>query len=259
MANCIKKLLKWLKTEPQNGINEEWRLYENVVDDLRPLYLGNSSNAEVSVLHVGLFDSNLVTAFSETIANGNFVANLQSKIQTELGVHFADIKIYTIDEHYPQQKNQITGYTNCFYAILSRTQPIITAKATLGVVNSRGKLLQDLYTISPADNVKRWNIGRGENVEGTYFRRNNIVFEDDSTNECNKYVSREHAHIEYSEGVGFLLFVDAGGRKSTGNRTRVFRDNSYLDLGSNMNVPIQLYDGDYIELGKHASLEFRMI
>lgn len=261
MAIGLKKIFRSLITTdvPNNGIEKEWSIYANVVKDLKPLYLGNNSNPESSVLHIGLFDYNLVAAFSETIASGTFIANLRSEIIKELGINFADIKVYTTDEHYPQQRAQITGHKNCYYAILSRTEPIITAKAQLCIVHNRGKLLQDSYVISPTDNVKRWNIGRGENVEGTYFRQNNIVFEDDSTNECNKYVSREHAHIVFSEGIGFLLYVDAGGRKSSGNRTRVFRDNNYLDLGSNMNTPIQLCDGDHIELGKHAILEFKMV
>lgn len=261
MANCLKKIFKSLVNagNPKDAITAEWSIYANIIKDLEPSYLGNSRNSESSVLHIGLFDEGFVTAFAETIASGTFVTNLQSEILKELGVHFADIKVYTTEEGYPQQRKKITGCENCYYTILSRTEPISTTKAQLSIVHNRGKLLQDSYVISPTDNVKRWNIGRGENVEGTYFRQNNIVFEDDSTNECNKYVSREHAHIVFSEGIGFLLYVDAGGRKSSGNRTRVFRDNNYLDLGSNMNTPIQLCDGDHIELGKHAILEFKMV
>lgn len=261
MAICLKKIFSSLRTAniPNNGIEKEWNIYANVVKDLKPLYLGNSINSESSVLHIGLFDYNIAAAFSETIASGTFIANLRSEIIKELGINFADIKVYTTDDHYPQQRTQITGYKSCYYAIHSRIEPIIAAKAQLCIVHNRGKLLQDSYVISSIDNVKRWNIGRGKNIEGTYFRQNNIVFEDDSNNECNKYVSREHAHIVFSEGVGFLLYVDAGGKKSSGNRTRVFRNNNYLDLGSNINTPIQLCDGDHIELGKHAILEFKMV
>lgn len=260
MAICLKKIFKSLVNagSPKDAITAEWSLYANIIKDLEPSYLGNSLNSEGSVLHIGLFDEGFVTAFAETIASGTFVSNLRSEILKELGVHFADIKVHTTDDHYPQQRTQITGHKSCYYAILSRTEPIITTKAQLCIVHNRGKLRQDSYVISPTDQVKRWNIGRGENVEGTYFRQNNIVFEDDSSNECNKYVSREHAHIVFSERGDFLLYVDAGGRKSSGNRTRVIRDNNYLDLGSNMNIPIQLCDGDQIELGKHALLEFKM-
>ena len=99
MASCIRKLLKSLRavSTPQDAITAEWSVYTNVVNDLRPLYLGNSSNTETSVLHVALFEGNLVTAFSATIASGEFVAKLQSEIHKELGIHFADIKVYTID------------------------------------------------------------------------------------------------------------------------------------------------------------------
>ena len=34
---------------------------------------------------------------------------------------------------------------------------------------------------------------------------------------------------------------------------------THIDLGSNMNNPVQLCNGDNIEFGKHAILEFRMI
>ena len=264
MANCINKFLTLLKSlkssgNPEDAIGAESKVYTNLVNDLKPLYLGNNANSESSVLHIGLFNNDFVTAFSATIENGDFVSKVQSEIQIELGICFADIKVYTTDEYFPQQRKNITGLTNCYYVILPRAIQVLTSKAELKVAHNRGKLLQDSYIITPMGDERKWNIGRGENIDGAYFRQNHIVFEDDSPNECNKYVSREHAHIVFSDKSGFLLYVDSGGRKCVGNRTRIIRDNTHIDLGSNMNNPIQLCNGDNIEFGKHAILEFRMI
>ena len=141
------------------------------------------------------------------------------------------------------------------------TVSVDSSKAQIEVLHNRGKLLKDVYVLSSTDKEQSWNIGRGKisQVGRGYIRQNHIIFDDDSTNECNKYVSRNHAHIEYSEGVGFLLYVDEGGRRIVKNRTRVIRGKEYMDLESNTRVPIQLQDGDQIELGKNAILGFKII
>lgn len=264
MANCINKFKTFFKSLnsrsiPKDAIAAESEVYTNLVNDLKPLYLGNNDNSESLILHIGLFNNDFVTAFSAIIENGDFVSKVRNKIQIELNIRFADIKVYTTDEYFPQQRKNITGLVNCYYIILPRAIQVLTSKAELKVAHNRGKLLQDSYIITPMGDEGKWNIGRGENIDGAYFRQNHIVFEDDSPNECNKYVSREHAHIVFSDKSGFLLYVDSGGRKCVGNRTRIIRDNTHIDLGSNMNIPIQLCDGDNIEFGKHAILEFRMI
>lgn len=263
MFSCIKSLLKQvgLANKAKDGISSIIDFYKDIVDCLRPLYSGNNKNAENSILHIGIFDSSFVSAYAITIKDGTFKSKLYEKITTELGISFADIVVHTKDGNYPKDRSKIKGRQACFYAVLPITVSVVSSKVQIEVLHDRGKLLKDVYVLSSTDKEQYWNIGRGKisQVGKGYIRQNHIIFDDDSVNECNKYVSRNHAHIEYSEGVGFLLYVDEGGRRSVKNRTRVIRGKEFMDLESNMIVPIQLQDGDQIELGKHAILGFKIV
>lgn len=263
MLSSIKKLLKQICSinKAEDGISSIIDFYKDIVDCLKPLYSGNNKNAENSILHIGVFDTGFVSAYAITIKDGTFKSKLYEKISTELGISFADIIVHTKDDMYPKDRSKIKGRKDCFYAVLPITVSVVSSEAQIEVLHNRGKLLKDVYVLSSTDKEQSWNIGRGKisQVGRGYIRQNHIIFDDDSTNECNKYVSRNHAHIEYSEGVGFLLYVDEGGRRIVKNRTRVIRGKEYMDLESNTRVPIQLQDGDQIELGKNAILGFKII
>ena len=263
MLSSIKDFFKQISSinKTEDGISSIIDLYKDIVDCLKPLYSGNNKNAENSILHIGVFDTCFVSAYAITIKDGTFKSKLYEKISTELGISFADIIVHTKDDNYPKDRTKIKGRQACFYAVLPITASVVSSKAQIEVLHNRGKLLKDVYVLSLTDKEQSWNIGRGKisQVGKGYIRQNHIVFDDDSTNECNKYVSRNHAHIEYSDGVGFLLYVDEGGRRSVKNRTRVIRCKEFMDLESNMIVPVQLQDGDQIELGKHAILGFKII
>ena len=94
------------------------------------------------------------------------------------------------------------------------------------------------------------------------FRTNDIVIDDNEKceeHEKNQHVSRCHAHIEYKKSVGFVLFVDEGGTKISGKRTRIQRqgEKEPIDLGSDTKNFFPLHDGDIIELGKEVYLKFK--
>lgn len=263
MFSFFKKLFKQVSSvdKPRDCISTIMDFYVNVVESLKPLYMGNITNAENSILHVGLFDNEFVSAYFKDISDGKLKVGLQSEINKELGVCFAEIIICTKEDSYPIERNEIKNTKKCFYAVLPSSIKLMSSDAEIKVFFDRGALQQNKYVLSSTDNNKIWNIGRGEisQVGKGYIRQNRIVFDDKSTNEYNKFVSRNHAHIEYSEDLGYLLYVDEGGRRSVQNRTRVIRGKDILDLESNMKIPIQLKDGDQIELGKHAILSFNMI
>lgn len=123
-----------------------------------------------------------------------------------------------------------------------------------------GEAEKERYTIQSTDG--RINIGREKQVqtENGFFRTNHIAFPSASSNEHNKYISRQHAHIEYDNDAGvFLLFADEGGVPPR-NKVKV--------LSSESAEPVKLYsthigyalkEGDQVRLGESAVIEFSYI
>ena len=72
----------------------------------------------------------------------------------------------------------------------------------------------------------------------------------------NKFVSRAHAFISYSEEYGFLLNVEHGGSRMAKKRTHIYRGIEKIEL-DNVLIPVPLHDGDYIVLSKNVHLLFK--
>ncbi len=105
----------------------------------------------------------------------------------------------------------------------------------------------------------RINIGRerkAQDGEG-FMRENDIAFPSESSNACNKYISRQHAHIEWNNEAGsFVLFADDGGVPPR-NKVKILSVGehnpvklTFTELGHN------LREGDQIILGESAVLGF---
>ncbi|MCJ8211039.1 FHA domain-containing protein [Mucilaginibacter sp. RS28] len=120
-----------------------------------------------------------------------------------------------------------------------------------------GKAERDEYEItSEGDKV---NIGRERQVQvkDGFFRKNDIAFPGDSENESNKYISRQHAHIEWNNDTGsFMIFADEGG-VPPGNKVKIHttRDENLIKLNST-HIGHQLQEGDQVILGQSAVIEF---
>lgn len=102
-------------------------------------------------------------------------------------------------------------------------------------------------------------IGREKRVQTAdgFFRENHIAFPANSGHESNKYVSRQHAHIEFDDESGqFLLFADEGG-VPPGNKIKIrsSTDSNPVKLYTS-SVGHRLQEGDQILLGQTALLEF---
>ena len=101
-------------------------------------------------------------------------------------------------------------------------------------------------------------IGREKRVQmpDGFFRENVIAFPANSTNESNKFVSRQHAHIEWDNDSGsFLLFADEGGIPPR-NKVKLRSVDGELDKLQTMEIGHLLKEGDQIILGDSAVLEF---
>lgn len=137
----------------------------------------------------------------------------------------------------------------------------ITAGATVTLKVLNGKAEQQEYILTPGA-TKRINIGREANVQANdgSVRINHIAFPEDPAYESNKYISRQHAHIEWDPAAAvFKLYADEGG-VPPGNKTKIrtARDESVYKLNSTF-VGYPLKDSDQIILGDAAILEFTII
>lgn len=139
----------------------------------------------------------------------------------------------------------------------------IIRKAVVTIHDNRGSLMKEQYVLSPADmqkqNISCYNIGCGESpMLNNGFRCNHIAIDDNPDGPMialNKYVSRAHAHIGYSDKFGFYLQVELGGTHQAGKRTRIFRGDATIEI-DNIGVKEPLINGDIIELGKSVCLKF---
>lgn len=101
-------------------------------------------------------------------------------------------------------------------------------------------------------------IGRDRMVQAAdgFHRENKIAFIAASNNEANKFVSRQHAHIEWSDEAGaFLLFADEGGIPPR-NKVKVRPRGGEPQKLQSTHIGYTLHHGDQIMLGDAALLEF---
>ncbi|RYU91884.1 FHA domain-containing protein [Mucilaginibacter terrigena] len=103
------------------------------------------------------------------------------------------------------------------------------------------------------------HIGRDKKAQGDdgFFRTNHIAFPSDSANDANKYVSRQHARIEWNNDAGrFMIFADEGGVPPRNKiKIRSEKSEDVIKLTST-HIGHQLQEGDQIILGESAVLEF---
>lgn len=123
----------------------------------------------------------------------------------------------------------------------------------------KGKAEQEEYILSPG---KRINIGREHSVQANdgSFRTNDIAFPEDPVFESNKYISRQHAHIEWdARNACFRFFADEGG-VPPGNKTKLrSAKDETIDKLNSTQIGYPLNEGDQLILGDAAVLEFTMI
>jgi hypothetical protein len=103
------------------------------------------------------------------------------------------------------------------------------------------------------------NIGRESKaqVSDGFFRVNQIAFPGSSKNESNKFISRQHAHVEWSNDDGcFILYADEGG-VPPGNKIKIKSvGNELLIKLHSTHIGHKLNEGDQVILGESAVVEF---
>ena len=140
---------------------------------------------------------------------------------------------------------------------IKTSKQVIHQSATAYIKILNGAAEKETYTITSESG--RINIGREKKVQSGdgFFRINAIAFPADVSNDANKYISRQHAHIEWNAEAGsFLLFADEGGVPPR-NKIKVRQRNSdtVIKLHST-NSGHALEEGDQVVLGESAVVEF---
>jgi hypothetical protein len=148
--------------------------------------------------------------------------------------------------------------SNIAAGLFVRTQKrALTKSATAYIKVLNGEAEQEVYEIKSTDG--KINIGREKKVQGEdgFFRINHIAFPANSNHESNKYISRQHAHIQFDHDSGqFYLYADEGGippRNKIKVRSQI--SDAPIKLYST-DIAHALYEGDQIMLGDSAILEF---
>ena len=139
---------------------------------------------------------------------------------------------------------------------IQTTKRSITKSSTAFIKVLQGEAEKEVYSVSSESG--KINIGREKKVQAGdgFYRTNHIAFPAQSDNESNKFVSRQHAHIEWDNNSGtFLLFADEGGVPPR-NKIKVRRIGESAVKLQTVQVGFPLQEGDQIILGDSALLEF---
>lgn len=162
-----------------------------------------------------------------------------------------------VDDLPPETLKSLTLDVGLF--IRTRTASVHTpTKGYIRVLS--GEAEQETYVLTSADGPV--TIGREKKAQGGngFVRINTIAFPANSTQEGNRYVSRQHAHIEWDKGTNrFMLFADEGGVPP---RNKVKIKSAGSDTSTKLHSTLvghPLQEADQIVLGELAVLEFSYI
>ncbi len=265
--SLFKRLGKLLSDENNNNKDSE-KIRQSIKDalltNLNELYLTNVEATKNKELIIWM-DTDSFTFYSFD----GFNKELLDYISIERGYLFSEIelKIGKPDNDnecrqlkYNSEFNEITLY------IQEKKKSFLNVnkarKASVSIAYGKGDLEKNIYMLSSdelkKEHKKQYNIGRQEfpTMENGNYRHNNIVIDDTKNRDINGHVSRAHAHIGYSETIGFYLQVEFDGSRLSGNRTRIIRNDEKIEV-ENINAKEPLIDGDLIELGKTVLLKFK--
>lgn len=243
-----------------NIIDKKGDLLNAVISTLKSNYAGTKISLKEYSLSLWI-DDNL---FYNSLILDKFQDVLITTIIDELGIKFGSIEI---------SPGSISGsgiikIMDCCYLDIQQIMPFqAISKAIIYPVEGYGSLVEKYVSIDSQE-IKglpghRYNIGCGKYplMSDNSHRENQIAIDDDPSSiefDKNKFVSRAHAHISYSNEHGFLLCVEHGGTRAARKRTHIYRGGDKIELNNTL-IPETLQDGDYIVLSKYVHLLFKKV
>ena len=186
--------------------------------------------------------------------NDSFRNELARRLYDEQRITFREIRVTRLQGNLGSDAQELLP--GVYVTIGSYTTPGAIVKARLETIPGYGSTLEPFYLLEPG---KSYNIGVGSMalLDNGALRRNDIAVDDNVRSQeydRNKYVSRNHAHIEYVN-EHFVLYVDKGGLRSAGKRTAVARGENTFPLEDTL-IPFPLEDGDMIVLSRAVRILF---
>lgn len=158
-------------------------------------------------------------------------------------------------ESAPPESKQVPGLDASVWILTRKNALPKTVSAYLMI--RLGEAEKKIYPIHSGSG--KIFIGREKRVQTAdgFYRENTIAFPEKSDNDSNRYISRQHAHIEFDPETGhFLLFADDGGVPPRNKvKVRSGNEGEPVKLYSTK-VGYELKEGDQILLGQSALLEF---
>jgi hypothetical protein len=243
-----------------NSVEIRNRIKKSTLSMLNSLYLSNPELCKTKHLVVWL-DTDTITFNSYS----GFGQELENYWAVESGYSFEKVELRQGRPSNEKDARKIDSGVDSIAIYLQEHKSDIgrgiVKRARISIFGGRGSLIQDPCELSSEmlekEGVKCFNIGRGAfpDVGAGAYRQNHIAVDDKNNLETNRYVSRAHAHIGFSEIIGFYLQVEYGGSRLSGNRTRIFRGEEKIEV-ENVVVKEPLQNGDLIELGKAVVLQF---
>lgn len=138
----------------------------------------------------------------------------------------------------------------------TRKQPSLNNPTTAYLRVLSGEAENIEYTISAG--TGRICIGRDREVKTTdgFFRMNTIAFLVKNPTDPNRFISRQHAHVEWNEESScFYLYADEGGIPPR-NKVKVQTADGTLIKLQTLQIGHPLREGDQIMLGESSLLQF---
>jgi len=243
----------------QNAIEKKDNLINAVMALLNSNYRGEQYSMEDKVLSIFILDG----IFYNSVKGSNFKSDLATAISDELGLVFNRIEIKP--GPLPSNDDTTELFSKVHIGVKSIQKVKTIRRAIIRSVANNGSTIKSEYYLDSEEIATlpncRYNIGAGENpiMADNSHRKNDIAIDDDPNTgefEKNKYVSRAHANITYSEDYGFVLHVEFGGTRAAQKRTHIQRGSEKIELDSTL-IPVPLKDGDYIVLSKYVHLLFK--
>lgn len=242
-----------------NSINKKGKLLTAIIAAFKSNYLGQQVSFNNKSLTIWVQDN----LFYNSIIDSNFKSELLTSLNVELGFTFGAVEISF--DNIPDGLKLTKVFPNVFLQIsdISSVQKVRIAK--IYPVEGNGTTLEPVYILDSQEIQKmpnaRYNIGIGRHpIMSDSSHRDNHIAIDDNPNSPefnkNKYVSRAHAYISFSDKYGFLLHVEHGGTRAAQKRTHIHRGDDKIEL-NNVLVPEPLKSGDYIVLSKYVHLLFQ--
>ena len=196
-----------------------------------------------------------------------YINRIQEAIEDECGVVFGSVEFCEGRPADELSCEKVGNSRKVFIEIKDKQPDVenvpdeapVCIKASISIHNNHGSLLEREEYILSSDEMRNnailaYNIGVEQFPEGEQ-RENHIVIDGNLNSpmyNLNKYVSRSHAHIFYSEKYGFCLQADRGIPKNE-KSTCILRKGKSIELRNTIGFE-PLENGDIIVLSDAVRL-----